>query len=390
MSKIAIIMTLPAEYNTSSMIRCRGIINSWANQGHDIKCYMPNADKNSKYFSNGISLEGIDIMRFGKIIQSGEIAKSNAVGSTSLKGKIKGILYRMFKKLDVFGSTLLYLPDRKKISDDIRKNRFDILITFSDPMTAHMLGKYCKRHNKGIYYIQQWGDPLASDTISKIAQPVWLRKIIENSLIKSASRICYVSPFTCEEQKKIFPKQAGKMIFLPTPSVPYNESAEIRQHNSLCLGYFGSYNSVARNLIPFYEAVKECPDVTALIIGDSDLRLQETSNIKVLQRVSQEELSKHMANIDVIVCLMNIKGNQIPGKVYHDASSTKDIMFIKDGEYGDQIETFFERYQHYTFVCNDKEAIKAAIKNYIVNGVPIRKPVEAFMASSIATQLISH
>lgn len=57
------------------------------------------------------------------------------------------------------------------------------MITFSDPMPAHIIEKYCKKHNKSIRYIQQWGDPLASDTISKIAQPVWLRKIIENSLL---------------------------------------------------------------------------------------------------------------------------------------------------------------------------------------------------------------
>jgi translation elongation factor EF-G len=104
--------------------------------------------------------------------------------------------------------------------------------------------------------------------------------------------------------------------------------------------------------------------------------------------VSHDELNKYMQQINVIVCLMNSKGNQIPGKVYHDASSTKDILFIKDGEYGDKIQEFFQKYDHYTFVNNDVESIDKAIKNYVNTGVPVREPVVDFQAVNIARKLI--
>ena len=389
MSKIAIILALPVEYNTSSMLRCRSIINAITDLGHSVKCYMPNPDKDSNYYSSMLNVQKAEIFRYGKTIRNGAFATEANIQSKSLKSRIKSVAYKIFKKMDVFGAALLYLPERKKISKDIRKGHFEIMITFSDPMPAHMIGKYCKKHNKSIRYIQQWGDPLASDTISKIAQPVWLRKIIENSLLKPAERVCYVSPFTNEEQKRIFPRQASKMIFLPTPSLDCNNEDENNRSNRLCFGYFGSYNSVARNLLPFYNAAVLNKDVDFLIIGDSDLELKSTSNIQVIQRVSQEELSKYMKKIDVIVCLMNHKGNQIPGKVYHDASSKKDILFIKDGEYGDDIERFFSKYNHYTFVNNNEQDILDAINTYCKEGVPVRQPVFDFMAINIAKELIA-
>ena len=389
MSKIAVILALPAEYNTSSMLRCRSIINAITGMGHFVKCYMPNPDKNSKYYSESLNISCTEIFRYGKVIQNGAILAETQKKNKSIKAHIKSIIYKLFKKVDVFGATLLYLPERKRISKNISKGEFDILISFSDPMPAHMIGKYCKKHNKNLRYIQQWGDPLASDTISKIAQPVWMRKIIEKSLLKPADRICYVSPFTNDEQKKLFPSQANKMLFLPTPCLEYKDEGESTNTDQICLGYFGSYNSVARNLIPFYNAIKTIPDVKCLIIGDSDIELQETDNIKIIARVSQEELSEYMKQINVIVCLMNHKGNQIPGKVYHDASSSKDILFLKDGEYGDDIERFFSKYNHYTFVNNNEKSIAMAIEKYKQFGVPHREAVKEFTAENIVCELIA-
>lgn len=387
MAKIAVVLVLPVEYNTSSMLRCRAIISALGEMGHSLKCYCPNPDKNSKYFSKEeVNIPGMEIFRFGGKSWSETKGTIEQKSRRSLKSRIKVTVLSLFRKIDVFGSTLLYLPERKRISDDIAKGDFDILLSFSDPMPAHMIAKYCKQHNPHLQYIQQWGDPLASDTISKIAQPVWVRKWIEESLLRPADKVCYVSPFTCEEQKQLFQKQANKMIFLPTPSLTYTERTSTS--GKLCVGYFGSYNSVARDIRPFYEAAKQNKNAEFLIVGDSDLELESTDNISIINRVPPDELNRYMQKVNVIVCLMNLKGNQIPGKVYHDASSTKDILLIKDGEYGDAIQAFFQEYDHYTFVDNTAPSIDVAIKQYLEHGVPLRKPVKDFEASSIARKLI--
>lgn len=281
----------------------------------------------------------------------------------------------------------MYLPEEKYISDNILKGKFDILLSFSDPKPAHIIGGYCKHQNPHITYIQQWGDPLASDATSKTVLPVRVRKWIENALLKPANKVCYVSPITLKTQKELFPNCANKMFFLPTPSLSYDK----KNHNQgkLTLGYFGSYHSIVRNIMPFYEAAKLNRNVEFLIIGDSDIELKSTDNIKVIQRMPPKELEMYMQQIDVIVCLMNSKGNQIPGKVYHDASSEKDILLIKDGEYGNDIQAFFEKYDHYTFADNTVESINNAIQQYISSGVPARKPVEDFQAFNVAKALIN-
>lgn len=387
MAKIAVILVLPIEYNTSSMLRCRAIISALGEMGHELKCYCPNPDKNSKYFGkDDVKIPRMEIFRFGGKAWSETKGELGQNAKHFLKSRIKDMALQVFRKVDVFGSTLLYLPERKCIADDIAKGEFEILLSFSDPMPAHMIAKYCKQHNPQLRYIQQWGDPLASDTISKIAQPVWVRKCIEEILLRPADKVCYVSPFTCEEQKRLFTRQANKMIFLPTPSLTYAESTPVLE--KICIGYFGSYNSIARDIRPFYKAAMQNRDAKFLIIGDSDLTLESTDNISIINRVPPDELNGYMKKVNVIVCLMNSKGNQIPGKVYHDASSTKDILFIKDGEYGDAIQTFFEKYDHYTFVDNTTPSIDIAIKQYLHNGVPVRKPVKDFEASNIAKKLV--
>lgn len=389
MSKIAVILALPEEYNTSSMIRCRSLIEAIAALGHDVKCYMPFADYNSKYYSKYSGIRGVKIYRYGKIRQLEDIKNINNSRRRSIKSICKTIAYCIFKKYDVFGSTLLFLPERKRISDDIRSEKFDILMTFSDPMPAHMIGKYCKQHNKHLYYIQQWGDPLATDTIAKIAQPVWFRKIVEKSLIREADRICYVSPFTADEQKKLYPQFSKNMMFLPTPSVRYpNKKSEETPKGRIRIGYYGSYTSLARNLVPFYNAAVKTKDIDFYIVGDSDIELMNTDNVRVIPRVSEQQLNNYIEKTDVVVCLMNLKGNQIPGKVYHDASLSKDILFIKDGEFGNSIEQYFSKYNHYTFVRNDEHEIEKAFCDYIKKGVPHREPVTEFYADNIAKKLI--
>ena len=387
MSKIAVILTNPWEYNTSSMLRCRTLICALADCGHRIICFTPYPECDNLYFCHSsIEHDNIELIRFGK--QNASSIETISKRDRGRRTIISSIARSIVRKVDVFGSSLLLLPFRSSISIRISKEDVDYIISFSDPMTAHMIGKYCKKRNPHVKYIQQWGDPLAADTIAKTAQPVWVRKMIERSLINPANSVYYVSPFTLEEQKRLFPKQSEKMRFLPTPSLPYNVDDNILNHEGIVMGYFGSYNSKARNIIPFYEAARKSSKITFYIIGDSDIKLEPEENILILPRVSKEELDSYMKQVDVIICLMNKKGNQIPGKVYHDASSTKDILLIKDGEYGDSIQKFFDKYNHYTFVDNNMDSISTVFEEYLRNGVPQREPVSDFQASVIANCLL--
>ena len=386
MQKVVVILTQPIESNTSSMIRCKNIVKAIAQNGHQLTCFCPypNVKKNNIEESDGDRV-GLDVRRFGGEKNIKEyIANENV--SRGFKQKVIMLAYKLFKKFDVFGASLQYLRYRKQICSEIQKEKFDIMITFSDPMTSHMIGVYCKRF-LNIKYVQQWGDPLTTDIISKTALPKNVRFLIENALLKPADRVCYVSPFTCEEQQQLFKKYAHKMIFLPTPCIEYKKMSKEKEKR-IRIGYFGSYNLVARDIRPFYQAACAIPECDFLIIGDSDLHLEPRDNIQIIERLSPSELDSYEQKTDVLVCLMNSKGNQIPGKVYHYAGSYKEILFIKDGEFGDKIEEFFAKYERYSFVENRASEIETVIKQYIAKGIPERRPLADFAAVNIAKELL--
>lgn len=382
MKKAIVIFTQPIEENTSSMIRSRNILKELPLCGYKTICYSPYSDSNS----NQLKIPDIEIRRYGEINHVAKI-KEDIHSRKGIKQKILFFIYKLYKKIDIFGASLQYLKYTKQIKNGVKKENPELLFTFSDPMTAHIIGKSCSKYASK--YIQQWGDPLATDTISKIGLPVWIRKIIEKNLIKNANLICYVSPFTCEEQKNIYKKYAEKMIFLPTPSVKYQE-IQCKKNKKLKIGYFGNYNSIARNIKPLYEAVLKNIDIELYLIGNSDLELKEEKNIILINRVSQQELESYLYKMDILVCLLNSKGNQIPGKVYHYAGSYKEILIIKDGEYGDEIEKYFSQFNRYTFVLNNPEKIGLVLDRYLKEGIPTRKPVEEFSSINIVKSLIKN
>ena len=390
MKKVVIILTQAIENNTSSMIRCKSIISELPQLGYKVCCFCPYPSSSSEYAQVGVEIKDIVIKRFGSKMPI-DFSKKDKSSSKSIKSKVISIIHKIFKKVDVFGASLQYLKYRPQLFKEIQKEQPQVLLTFSDPMTAHMIGKYI-RQRINLKYIQQWGDPLTTDIISKTALPKWVRYLIEKNLIKYADKICYVSPITCVEQQNLFKKYASRMIFIPTPYIEYSYQAKekkLKDQQKISFGYFGSYNSIARNLQPFYEAACRAKECKFDIIGNSDIVLQSTENVTIKGRVSQNELESFVYSTDVIVCLMNSKGNQIPGKLYHDAGTDKEILVIKDGEYGNQIEEFFSPFDRYTFVENEEDKIYQVLMNYMKNGVPKRKSLEEFNSKVVTNKLIS-
>ena len=92
MAKIAIVLVLPIEYNTSSMLRCRTIISSLAGMGNEITCFCPNPDKNNKYFSNeAVDIPGMQLFRYGGKAWSETKREMEKAGKQSIKSSVKRI-----------------------------------------------------------------------------------------------------------------------------------------------------------------------------------------------------------------------------------------------------------------------------------------------------------
>ena len=384
MKSIVVISGQPIENNTSSMIRCRSILNGLSELGWKLTCYSPYPDKNNMYYDEATRIAPqIQVEHYGVPITS---VKSIIEGRITIKKKIIRGLYYLLKKVDLFGSNIRYIKYRKDIYEKIRNQNYQIILSFSNPLSSHILAGYCKKKAGNLYYIQQWGDPLTENMADRTIVPKFIKRLIEEMLLRTADKICYVSPLTYERQKVLFKKYSSRMYFTPTPC----ERTEypLYSNQKLTIGYLGSYNSVARDIRPFYRAACASKDFDFFIVGDSDVQLENTENVRIVKRLPQKELSKYIEKLDVLVCLMNSKGTQIPGKLYHYAGTDKEILVLRDGEYGEQIEAFFKAYNRYTFVENNEEKIAAALKRYAVNGLPRRCCVEEFCAENVAAKLI--
>ena len=177
------------------------------------------------------------------------------------------------------------------------------------------------------------------------------------------------------------------MYFIPLPAYDFaKEDSSINENDSF--GYFGDYYSHTRNLIPFYKSL-QITGIPAYIIGDSNLSLESSEQIQVMPRTTLKELSEYQKKTYALVNLCNLKGGQIPGKIYHYSVTRHPILFILDGteDEKEQIRFFFSRYQRYTFCENNEDSITKAIKEILNHKGTEEKPVTDFYPKNIIKKL---
>ena len=354
--RILTVFSQPIENNTSSMIRCRNVLNGFAEIGNSIVAYSPYPDKHSKYYGEKFSInDSIQVRRYGREVKTNTVPNVN--------GRFKSLLLKIYRKFDLFGSAIKYYRFTDEILEEIKDEKYDMLLSLSSPIVSHIISNKIDVSLKPQLYIQQWGDPLTADITRKTLTPKWLQKRIEKKLLLRADKVYYVSPFTLFEQQRLYPGLKDKMSFVPTPANKHVYSSPNNQ--SLCIGYFGSYYPSARNIIPLYEAVKKLGNVDLTVVGDSDLQLNEEKNIHLFERLTPDELGRYLEKVDIIVCLMNSKGNQIPGKTYSYACTNKEVLMILDGEQAESIKQFFGRYNRFTFCTNNVKEIEKTLQRYI-------------------------
>lgn len=274
----------------------------------------------------------------------------------ALRSWMKKMFYFIFPNDPCYPLSQTWL---KKASHFFSKRKYDLVLSNSSPAASHKLVQLllegekisCKR------WVQLWEDPWYADVYNQ-RNPVIFQE--EHRLLNAASEVYYVSPLTLEYQKQLFPDCANKMKHIPLPYLEFSQEPSIVSSRSF--GYFGDYYSHTRNLLPFYEALRQS-GCYGNIFGDSDLKLASTERITVKGRVTLDVLEKIQAETGVLVHLCNLKGGQIPGKIYHYSATSKPILFILDGTDEEQrkIKEYFGQFHRYYFVENQSDSIYKAI-----------------------------
>lgn len=364
MKKVLFVTSDPLEYNTSANIRNWGLIEGLLANG--VVVYTLSPYPSDRTLFNG----DVDNSPFVKRYWIGGEPTSQVQDNGRKEIKVSPFMLRLKKiGFDLFNYVSVY--DRRKylrrrIDASIIEESFDFIISSSDPKSAHLfvIELFKQRPSIGGRWIQYWGDPFTNDISYKRLFGNFFVKREEYRLLTLADKVVYVSPFTVDAQIKKYPKFKSKIVFLPIPyRISKNNSPRLAYEKGL-VGYFGDYSSMYRNILPFYNAVKQMA-IKANIIGNSDLSLSQTDNIIIKGRVPVRDLEEITNKTHIFVCICNLQGTQIPGKVYHYVNSGKPILVVLDGERKNELKEYFESFKRFYICDNNQESIVECLRKII-------------------------
>ncbi len=280
----------------------------------------------------------------------------------------EGFLHKSVRRmkrvaLSLYGPHGIYATFVKRADKFKSDEKFDYVISLSTPPSSHLLAYRLLKSKqvRAAHWIQIWEDPWYSDAYGFNGKEK-IRKE-EKRLLSFAEKVCYVSPLTLENQKRLFPESAEKMFWMPLPSYYKNDEGEQKYFQKNVYGYFGDYAPAARNLAPFYSAAKET-GVEVNICGNPCNLFCATEQIHIHPRLPLAELKPIEDCTNVLVFLCNRKGGQIPGKIYQYSATNKTILFILDGTEEEQtvLKAFFGKFNRYVFCQNTTDDIARAIR----------------------------
>lgn len=391
--KILYITTLPITYNTSANLRNIALINGFIKLGHEVHVLTTESNKNSVGYDSSLEKKincTIHTIASNSVYKRFSSKKTdNRKQITHLAKTLLRKVYYSFKLTDSLTSSI-----RKFENNSLTKIGFDLVVSSSDFKSSHLLAeKYMKTVKKtNTKWIQYWGDPLLIDINNKSKLPNFIIKRFESKLIEKADRIVYVSPLTLNAQKKIYKKHSNKMRFLP---IPYDEKftmepkSNVRRKGKLKIGYFGDFFSNNRDILPIYNAAKKL-DVELEIYGNSDILLIPTKNIKINSRVNFTEVNRLENNCDILICISNQYGTQLPGKIYHYAAGNKKILILTENS-SKEIEKYLSEYDKegkYIFINNNEESIINKLEELMHTENLSSPPIENFKNKIIAEKFL--
>lgn len=356
--KILYVTFEPLRVSSSASIRNHEMIKALMACDYivDVITIVPN--ERQKFETNLLNVNG-EITELGGEDKKNETFKNiNKIKNEKILNELKKVV----RKLTIHNFSLKYLKYiNKKIS--VLDNYYHYVISSSDPKTSHSaVLKLIKEGLKYDKWIQYWGDPLVNDITNDKLIPKKILMKIEKRYIKKADKIVYVSPVTLQLQQRMFKDFEYKMEFVPNIINDDEKLYKNKTDNSFIVGYYGGYNSNVRNIYPLIQACHNLNDVTLRIIGYSDLNLVSQDNILIYENLHKSEIKEKEKNTDLIICILNKKGTQIPGKVYHYMNSNIPVLVILDGEYKNDIRSYLEKFKRFVFIDNKPEDIKEVIE----------------------------
>lgn len=389
--KILYITLLAFESNNPANMANMALINGLTAIGCHVDTLSIEVDKNTAIFDSTIDLYAIEndyrlpLSKTFKYLSTKRKDNNNSL-YIKIKNKVKRFVKKIYMRLEPYDALKSAIDKLSEL--DLPGNQYDVIISASDPLSSHLLAeKYIQKFGKNTTkWVQYWQDPMYMDITRNHLLPKILKKE-ENRMLSKADRIVYVSPLTKKVNEELYHSNSKKMFFVP-PGYMKEKIYEINKINDKpILGYYGSYSSAARNIKPLYEAAKN--NLFSLdIVGHGDVTINNTDNVSVSTRKTIKEIEERESRVDILVCICNHSGTQIPSKIYYYAATNKPILIILDGN-AKEIRQFLEPFNRFIFCNNNVEEISNAIKEIKKGTFNFRcEPIVDFSSQAIAKKFI--
>lgn len=371
--KLLFVNMTPIYHNTSAVIRMCGFISGAHKNGHSCDLLTLRSEESDYlYDPTNESFVKEYIGTYYTFERSGAYGKiSRSKGSRNIGGRLRTALTAIYRASNIYDMQVSNV--RKVDSVDIDYRCYDRIISISDPKSSHKLAEEIMNHAEidiEDKWIQCWGDPWFRDSGNRYMMV--RRKVLreEEHFLSMAGRIVYTTPFTREEQEKLFPAYASKMVWVNQPVKETRASGNGQREKQLrkdtagegecTIGYFGNYTFRSRNMMPLYDTCVKGGH-RLLIVGSSDFKLETTKTVCIIEAKTLSEVAKLEEQVDILICVCNRSGTQIPGKIYYSAGYQKPIILIVDGERSREMRTYFESFHRYIICENNEESIEKAI-----------------------------
>lgn len=374
---ILFVTMLPFENNTSATIQNYGIVKGLVEEKHkvDVITLKPSelAANYDRSMNNISSI--VDNVYYLPINPKYKAIMSKKTKKDSCQiGRAKKVAMICRKKCkDIYNSFSVFDAQKVNVGGidniNIDYKKYDVVISASDPKSSHLIVRHIKSKNKNLKFkwIQYWGDPMLHDITRKKSWNDFLVKYSEDKLLSEADKIIYASPITLEKQKNSFKNHASKMDYANQVYSHKEESKPIKIKNNfdnITFGYYGAYKSSVRNILPIYDVARE-KNINLNICGYSDIELEEVNNIKIEKFIPYNKVVEMERETDILICLCNNRGTQIPGKIYYCSGYNKPIIVILDGEYTKDLKLYLNKFRRFILCENNKESISKAIDRAI-------------------------
>ncbi len=253
----------------------------------------------------------------------------------------------------------------------IRMNRYDVIISSSEPRVCHLAGYFLKKKS-GIPWIADYGDPwiypMPTLRESKLKRRI-LRKI-EAKILKRTDAITVAAEGIKRLYFDKYPFLQPDNVHVITQGFDPDMFSEVKEESSskFRIVYCGSFYRNLRDPMNFFDAVKEIKkdDIEIIIAGRinefADVIKKEGTDKKIKYRglLNHKESLALQKGATVLLHIGNVTDIQVPGKIYEYIGARRPILCIKGGG-RDLSSELIIRHNKGIVVDNYKNEIKEGI-----------------------------